>query len=254
MTIRPVIALWRRELLKFVRDRGRIIGAVGQPVGFWLVLGLGFSESFRVPASSPVEQNYLAYLFPGILLLTVLFTALFSTISIIEERRTGFLQAAVVAPVRRSALLAGTLSGGVTLAMAETLLFLAALPLLPMRPGWSGVLLAFLVCALAATAFTAMGVAFAWRMSSTRGFHGVMNVLMLPLWLLSGAVFPVGGAHPVLRILMQLNPVTYVMNALREALAHGTAPGLDLAVTVGFAAALVAVSLRIIRNAPAPAS
>jgi ABC-2 type transport system permease protein len=99
-----------------------------------------------------------------------------------------------------------------------------------------------------------MGVAFAWRMSSTRGFHGVMNVLMLPLWLLSGSVFPVGGAHPVLRILMQLNPVTYVMNALREALAHGTAPGLDLAVTVGFAAALVAVSLRIIRNAPAPAS
>ncbi len=251
--LRPVIALWRRELLKFVRDRARIVGALGQPVGFWLVLGLGFTETFSMPSSTGVNHNYLVFLYPGILLLTVLFTAIFSTISIIEERRSGFLQAAVVAPVNRALLLAGTLSGGVTLALVETLIFLAALPLLPLSPGWRGVLLGFTILALAATAFTSMGVAFAWRMSSTRGFHGVMNVLMLPMWLLSGAVFPVEGAHPALAVVMRLNPVTYVMNAVRGALVHGAVAWPDLGITVVFAALLVWAGLRMIRNAPAPA-
>jgi len=254
MNLRPVTALWRREVLKFTRDRGRIVGALGQPLGFWLVLGMGFHGTVRIPAAPGSEGDYLAYLYPGILLLTVLFTAIFSTISIIEERRTGFLQAAVVAPVSRSALLAGTLSGGVTLALAETLLFLLALPLLPLRPGWVGVVLALVVCAAAATAFTAMGVTFAWRMQSTRGFHGVMNVVMLPMWLLSGAVFPVEGAHPALALVMRLNPVTYVTSALRNALAGGAVGTGNLVVTLAFAAVLIIVGLRTVRNAPTTSS
>lgn len=252
--LRPIVALWRREVLKFVRDRGRIIGAIGQPIGFWLVLGLGFRGTFQMPAATGLEHNYLVFLFPGVLLLTVLFTAIFSTISIIEERKSGFLQAAVVAPIPRSALLAGTLSGGVTLSLAETLLFLAALPLLPLHPGTSGVFLAVGILVLAAIAFTSMGIAFAWRMASTRGFHGVMNVLMLPMWLLSGAVFPMEGAHPILAVVMRLNPVTYVMNSVRGALIHGAVSWPDLAVTMAFSAIMVWTGLRMIRIAPSSAS
>jgi len=251
--LRPVAALWKREVLKFVRDRSRVIGAVAQPIGFWLLLGMGFRETFRLPGAPEGGPGYLAFLFPGILLLTVLFTAIFSTISIIEERRSGFLQAAVVAPVRRSALLAGTLSGGVSLALAETALFLLALPFLPVSPGWPGILLTLAMCGIGAIAFTAMGVAFAWRMATTRGFHGVMNVIMLPLWLLSGAVFPVDGAHPALRLLMQINPVTYLMHGTRGAVQDGAVAWPDLAVAGVFAAVLVAIAHRMIRNAPDPA-
>jgi ABC-2 type transport system permease protein len=253
---RTVTALCRREVKKFVRDRSRLLGALAQPVGFWLLLGLGFQGAFQMPGDAAAQTPYLEFLFPGIVVLMVLFTAIFSTISVVDERREGFLQAALVAPVPRFGLALGNAAGGTLLAAAQAVLFLAAAPLvgLPVTPG--GWIVALLVCVLAGLGFTALGFAIAWQMESTRGYHAVMNVLLIPLWLLSGAPFPAEGAAPVLRWLIYANPVSYAVSALRQALyGFGPAapealasPAVCLAVTTVFAAAMLLLATRQARR------
>jgi ABC-2 type transport system permease protein len=240
-------------MLKFVRDRSRVLGAVAQPLALWLLLGLGFQNTFRPPDG--VEGSYVSFLFPGILALVLLFTALFSTISIVEERTSGFLQAVMVAPTPRTALVLGTALGGTLLATLQALLFLAALPLLALSPGWVGLGLVVAICLLTGLGFTALGFAIAWRMDTTRGFHAVMNLFLLPLWFVSGAMFPVEGAAPVLQWLMWGNPVSYAVSGLRHGL-HGFAqetstlagPGVCLAVTGGFAALMIGLAVWQVRR------
>lgn len=212
-----VWALWHRELIKFLRDRNRVVGALGQPLLFWLFLGLGFRTSFQMPGGA--EGGYLAFLLPGVIAMTLLFTALFATISLVEERQSGFLQAALVAPVPRTALVLGTVLGGTTLAVGQALLLLLLLPLVGAAVTVTGVFLLVLACSFLGLMFTGMGVWLGWRMASTRGFHAVMNLVLMPLWLLSGAVFPLSGAHGVLQAVMWANPVTYGVMAIRQALA-----------------------------------
>lgn len=245
-----VAALWRREVIKFVRDRSRLVGALAQPLGFWLLLGLGFQQTFRMPAGT-AEVGYMEFLFPGILALILLFTAIFTTISLVEERKTGFLQAVLVSPAPRWALVLGNTLGGTTLAVAEAGLFLLLLPVLGLTPTVAGVLLVLLVGLLTGLAFTALGFIIAWRMDSTRGFHAVMNLFLLPLWFLSGAAFPAEGASPVLRVVMQLNPVSYAVSALRQALYLPEAAPVVLAplpvcllVSAALAAVLLALAVR----------
>jgi ABC-2 type transport system permease protein len=253
---RSVIALARREVKKFVRDRSRLFGALAQPVLFWLLLGLGFQGAFRMPGSAAAETPYLEFLFPGIVVLMVLFTAIFSTISVVDERREGFLQAALVAPVPRLGLALGNAAGGTLLAAAQAVLFLAAAPLVGLPVTFGGGAVALFVCVLAGLGFTALGFAIAWRMESTRGYHAVMNVLLLPLWLLSGAPFPAEGAAPVLRWVVYANPVSYIVSALRQALyGFGPAapealasPAVCLAVTTVFAAAMLLLAARQARR------
>ena len=130
-----VRALWLREITKFLRDRSRLVGALVQPLGFWVLLGLGFYGTFQMPGTAPgaSEVGYLEYLYPGIIALILLFTAIFSTISVVQERQEGFLQAALVAPVPRTTIVLGLVSGGTTLAVAEAALFLLLAPLLGVR-------------------------------------------------------------------------------------------------------------------------
>ncbi|QXD14897.1 ABC transporter permease [Rhodocaloribacter litoris] len=249
-----VTALWKREMLKFVRDRSRIVGALGQPLLFWLLLGFGFQGVFQMPGTGP-PAGYLTFLFPGVIALVILFTALFSTISIVDERRQGFLQAALVAPVPRLALVFGTTLGGTTLALVQVLLFLTLLPVAGLRPSPGGLLLLAVACVLIGLAFTALGVLIAWRTDTTRGFHAVMNLVLLPMWLLSGAVFPVTGVPGVLRWIMVFNPVTYGVAALRHAL-YRPAPAPDVLVSppvafglcLVFALAMLLLAARTVRR------
>jgi len=247
--LRTVGALTAREILKFVRDRSRVLGAVAQPLALWLLLGLGFQGTFQAPAGVAVEGGYIEFLFPGILALVLLFTAIFSTISVVEERTSGFLQAVLVAPTPRTALVLGNALGGTLLATGQALLFLLALPLLDLRLTATGLLLITAVCVLTGLAFTALGFAIAWRMDTTRGFHAVMNLGLLPLWFLSGAMFPVEGAAAVLRGFVWANPVSYAVSGLRHGLHAGAAPatlagpGVCLAVTGGFAVLMVGMAV-----------
>ena len=252
--ILTVRALWWRELVKFVRDRARLFGALAQPLAFWILLGLGFHRSIHL-AGPVAPDSYLAYLLPGIIVLTILFTAIFSTMALIEERRSGLLQALLVAPVARTALVLGYGLGGTTLALLEAILLLGLLPLVNgARLTAIGLIQVFSVSLLAGLAFALLGFVVAWRSTSTRGYHAVMNVVLLPLWALSGAVFPIEGAAPVLQLIMRLNPVTYMVSALRQGLfgtsiagAVGSPEGC-LFITGLFTLALLLWAVHTVRN------
>ena len=221
----PVATLWQRELVRFWREKARVLGFVGSPLVFWLLIGSGFGN--------------LGFFFPGALVLTVMFSAVFSTMSLIEDRREGFLLSMLASPAPRSSMVLGKILGSATLAWIQGLLFLCFLPLTPFRPAPVQVLALAGVIFLVSFTFTALGFLIAWQMDSTQGFHAVINLILFPLWLVSGAVFPMSSAHGWVQWLMRLNPVTYSVAALRSCLTSGT-PGLgtSLAVTAACAAVL----------------
>ncbi|HJQ82998.1 MAG TPA: ABC transporter permease [Candidatus Binatia bacterium] len=249
-----VATLWRREVTRFVRQRSRVVGALLQPVVFWVLLGGGLSASFR-PPGAPSGTSYLAYLYPGILALVLLFTAIFATISTVEDRRTGFLQGVLVAPVGRTAIVVGQALGGTTLAVGQGLLFLALAPLAGLALAPARLVAATGVMVVVAFGLTSLGLLIAWRMESTQGFHAIMNLILIPIWLLSGAFFPAAGVARPLAWAMALDPLTYGLAALRVCLdpaAAGLPPfGVSLAVAVVFAAAACTAAVATARRSGA---
>ena len=242
---RAAYALLERELVRFFRQPNRIVGAIGQPVIFWVLLGAAFKGSFRAPG---VEETYGQFFLPGVAVMIVLFTAIFSTISVIEDRREGFLQGVLVAPVGRLSLVLGKLLGGTVLAVLQATLFLLLAPTVGIPLSATALLGAVGVLGLVAFALTGLGFSIAWRMDSTQGFHAIMSVFLLPLWLLSGSVFPASGAHPALATVLRLNPLSYGVAALRHALGMGgTTPGplVCLVVTLLFALAMFLLARRL---------
>ena len=219
------IALWRRDIVRFYRQRSRIIGALGTPVVFWLLLGSGLGSSFRIGDAPAPGGGYLEYFYPGTLALILLFTAIFSTISVIEDRHEGFLQGVLVAPVPRTAIVLGKLLGGTTLAVLQAALFLLLAPVANTQITLETLPLLVLVLTVLAFALTGLGFALAWVLDSTQGFHAIMNVVLIPMWLLSGAVFPPDGASGWIRAVMLVNPMTYGVSAIRGVLAAATPPG-----------------------------
>lgn len=227
-------ALAWREWTRFIRQPNRVIGAVGQPVLFWILFGAGLGPSFRlsgVPTATRAAEGsaaltYAEYYFPGTLVLILLFTAIFATISIIEDRREGFLQSVLVAPPPRWAMVLGKLLGGTLIAAAQAGLFLllawigsaagwiAGVPLNPLT-----VMLTLGMLFVIGLALTALGFTLAWQLDSTQGFHAVMSVFLLPMWLLSGAFFPPGDNW--VGWLVRLNPLTYCVAGVRRVLYWG---------------------------------
>jgi ABC-2 type transport system permease protein len=243
-------SMWQREIVRFVREPSRVVGALATPVVFWLLIGGGLGTSFR-PADAPPSTNYLHYFFPGTILLIVLFTAIFSTISLIEDRRAGFLQSVLVAPVSRGSFVLGKILGGATLALIQALLFMLVSPFVGVVLTIPRALEVAAVLLLLSLALTALGFLVAWPMESTQGFHAIMNLFLVPLWLLSGALFPASGAASLVRWVMYANPLTYGLALLRELLYPDGSPGgaggfpslqLSLAVTVAFTIAMIAAA------------
>ena len=241
--------IWQREIVRFVRQRSRIIGAFGQPVLFWLLLGSGFGRNFRYAGGG--GEGYLEYFYPGIIAMVVLFTAIFSTFAVVDDRKARFLQGVLAAPVPRSAIVLGQVMGGATLALLQGVLLLVATPLAGVPLTLEAALASVLVMGLIGFALTALGLLLAWRIESTQGFHSIMSLLLIPLWLLSGAVFPVGGAHPLIGFIMQVNPLTYGVAALRRTLylsapdAVANLPGLWISLVIMIAFAGVCFSLAV---------
>jgi ABC-2 type transport system permease protein len=255
----PAFSLWLREIVRFYRMRSRVVGVIISPVLFWLVLGSGFGSSLRGPAAD--GQHYLEYFFPGALIMIVLFTSIFAMMSLIEDRREGFLLSVLVSPASRSAIVLGKVLGGATLAFLQGLIFLVFAPLIGVRMGIVQIGVSVLAIFLISFALTALGFTIAWRLDSTQAFHAIINLFLIPLWLLSGALFPLSGASGWIRALVLANPLTYGVEALRAALFSGmatTSTGLSVALSLGilaafsllmFAAALVMASRR--RTLPA---
>ena len=205
----PAIAtLAHREIRRFLRQRNRVFGALAQPIIFWIL----FSEGLRSR-----ELDY-AHFFPGTLVMILLFTAIFATISIIEDRNEGFLQAVLVSPAPRWAIVLGKVFGGASIAMLQGLVFLGlGLATISRPDSVASLAMGVTLMAVIAVALTALGVAIAWRMESTHGFHAIMSVFLLPMWLLSGAFFPAGEAG-WLGWVIRVNPLTYGVAGLRQTL------------------------------------
>jgi len=240
----PALALWEREVVRFLRQRNRIIGALATPMIFWLLLGSGFNPSFRVPTGGD-SVSYLAYFFPGSLALIILFTAIFSTISVIEDRREGFLQGVLAAPVDPGAIVMGKLLGGTTLSILQAAVFCALGPLAGLHFGFLQILMLLAAFTLMGFSLTGLGLMLAWPMDSTQGFHAIMNVFLLPMWMLSGAMFPIPPESTVLYWISLCNPVSYGVTAIRAAFgspADGvfSAYGIGMGVSALFCAVMYA--------------
>ena len=210
----PAFTLWWREIVRFYRQRSRVVGVIASPLLFWLVIGSGFGTSFR-SGNAPGQQHYLDYFYPGALIMIVLFTSIFAMMSLIEDRKEGFLLSVMVAPVPRSAIVLGKVLGGATLAAVQGLIFLAFAPFVGVHMGFVDFLLVVFVVFLVSFALTSLGFVIAWPMDSAQAFHAIINLFLIPLWLLSGALFPLAGASGWMRFLMRLNPLTYGVEALR---------------------------------------
>ena len=257
-----IAALVGRDLRRFFRQPSRVVGSFAQPLILWLVLGAGFAGSFQPGANVDAGAGgvgYLQYFYPGVVVLTMLFTAIFSTISVIEDRHHGFLQAVLAAPASRTALVLGKTLGGVAIALLQAAVLILLAPLAGFSLAaidWP-LLLGALV--LASVGFTALGFAMAWWIDSTQGYHAVMMVALIPLWMLSGAMFPTPtrGGSRVMAALMAADPMTYVMSAARLGFHGGVVPaGLvgvgsaaaDLAIVAAFAVLAVAGAVALCRR------
>ena len=180
----PAATLWQRELVRFWRQKSRVLGVVASPLVFWLLIGYG--------------SNDLARFYSGSLVLTVMFSAIFSTISIIEDRREGFLLSMLVSPAPRTSLVLGKILGSATLAWIQGLIFLVFRPAGRRRASACAELIP-VAAAIFLISFTLTGLGFviAWKMDSTPAFTPIMNLLLVPMWMVSGALFPMATAHGV---------------------------------------------------------
>jgi ABC-2 type transport system permease protein len=243
--ILPAFTLWWREIVRFYRQTGRVIGVLASPLVFWAVLGAGFGTSFRA-GGGPGQQHYLEYSYPGILILIVLFTSIFTMMSVIEDRKEGFLLSVLVAPVPRSAIVLGKVLGGTTLSAIQGMIFLIFAPFAGVHIQLAQLLLVAVVVFLVSFALTALGFAIAWPMDSSQAFHGIVNLFLIPLWLVSGALFPLSGASGWIKVIMRINPLTYGVEALRVLLYPGTettAPlGSDMATLILFSLVMFAAA------------
>lgn len=222
-TFAPLLSLTYREIIRFYRQPSRIVGALGSPLIFWFLLGSGLGKTFH-SASGPAGEGYLEFFFPGTIALVLLFTSIFASISIIEDRKEGFLQSVLVAPVSRLGMVGGKIMGGTLLGFSQGVLFLILAPLVGFYPSMAGILIALVTMFLVSFSLSSLGFLFAWKLDSVQGFHAIMNVVLLPMWLLSGALFPVETAPLWLRLVMRINPMTYGVALIRDALYSPAAP------------------------------
>src|SRR5437764_15359188 len=204
----PAFTLWWREIVRYYPQKGRVIGVLASPLVFWAVLGSGFGTSFR-SGGGPGQQHYLDYSYPGILILIVLFTSIFTMMSVIEDRKEGFLLSVLVAPVPRTAIVLGKVLGGTTLAAVQGMIFLIFAPFAGVHLDVVQILLVGVVVFLVSFSLTALGFAIAWPMDSSQAFHGIVNLFLIALWLLSGAFFAPGRASGWIRVNMYIYPLAY---------------------------------------------
>lgn len=211
--IAVALSLAKREFVRFLRQPQRVIGAVAQPLMFWLFLGAGMGTSFR-PAGM-AQVSYLEYFYPGVMVMMLLFASVFACITIIEDRDAGFLQGVLVAPVSRMAIVLGKVFGATAIALVQVLLFTVAAPFLGLSLSVFGLVLLLLGFVLTSIGFAGLGFLLAWGMKSTSGFHAIMMVFLMPLWMLSGALFPISGAPGWMNVVMLVNPVFHALEIIR---------------------------------------
>jgi ABC-2 type transport system permease protein len=229
--VQASLALLTREWIRFWREKARVLGFAAAPLLFWLVVSAGFNDFSRF--------------FAGSIALSLMFAAVFNNMTLIDDRKEGFLASVLISPAPRAAIVLGKTLGSATIAAAQSALFLFFLPMAGFAPNIFSFLGALVVLLLIALVFTLLGFVCAWRMPSTQAFHGVINLVLLPLWMLSGSLFRLTDAHPVMQLLMRANPMTYALSLLEFCLSGQAAlpPLLCLAVLGGWVALLFGIAI-----------
>lgn len=208
-----IYTIWLREMLKFARARSRIVSSLAMPFIWLFILGFGFSSSITIPG-----LPYIGFLAPGIIGMIILFTSIFSGISIIYDRQFGFLKEILVAPVSRSSIVIGKTFGGATIATINGLIVLGIASILGFIDFGSGTLLAIPFMILIAISFVALGLIIASRMKNMEGFQMIMSFLVMPIFLLSGALFPLDTAPEIMKWVSYFDPLSYGVDGIRGSL------------------------------------
>ncbi len=244
MTI--IYALWLRQLKRYVRSRARVIASLGQPLLFLFGFGFGFAPVFQKAG----QGNYIQFLAPGVIAMTILFTSIFSGIELIFDRQFGFLKEMLVAPVSRATIMVGRTLGGATVSLIQGLVVAAICLIAGFRPALSALPAALLFMVLIAIMFTALGTAIASVLSDFQGFQLVMNFLVMPIFFLSGALFPLNNLPVALDIIARIDPLSYGVDGLRSSLigiSHFGA-ALDLGVLAALCVILLLVGGRLFQR------
>lgn len=207
-----VYTIWLRNIKRYLRSKSRIIGSLAQPLFFLVVLGFGLN-SISIPGAT---GGYLKFVIPGIIAMTVLFTSIFSGIQVIWDKQFGFLKETLVAPISRLSIMFGQTIGGATTALIQGLIILVVSFIIGgVTPSFTGILIALGFMILIGLAFTSLGIAIASRMEDMQGFQLIMNFVIFPIFILSGALFPLDTAPKVLKIITYFDPMTYGVEGMR---------------------------------------
>jgi ABC-2 type transport system permease protein len=225
-TVRAIYIIWYRDVLRFWRDRARLAVTFAQPLLYLVIFGTGLSSALSGAggfggAGAPAGFSYTQFIFPGIIGMSVLFGSMFAAVSIVWDREFGFLKEVLVAPIDRSAVAIGKALGGATQAMAQGLILLVLAPFVGVKLTLMSVIALVPLVFVLAFALSAMGVAIASRMRSMQGFQMVMNFLMMPMFFLSGALFPLSGLPGWMTFLTRIDPAAYGIDPLRRVLLDG---------------------------------
>ena len=227
--MKKIYILWLRQIKRYLRSRSRIIGSLAQPLLFLLALGYGFGSIFQKAG----QGNYLNFLAPGIIGMSIIFTAIFSGIEIIWDRQFGFLKEMMVAPMSRLNIMIGRTLGGATVATMQGIIVMAISFLFGFHIySWGGILPAILVMFLVALLFTSLGTMIASLLDDMQGFQLIMNFLIMPLFFLSGALFPLQNLPKTLAIIARLDPLSYGIDAFRILLINSGHYGLGIDIAV----------------------
>ena len=269
-TLRAIYIIWYRDILRFRRDRARLVASLAQPLLYLVIFGTGLSSALSgagggIAGSAPGGLSYTQFIFPGIIGMAVLFSAIFGAMSIVWDREFGFLKEVLVAPIDRSAVAIGKALGGATQAMLQGLVLLVLAPLIGIDLTVGMVLALIPLTFVLAFSLSSLGVAIASRMKSMQGFQMIMTFLMMPMFFLSGALFPLQGLPAWMDVLTRLDPAAYGMDPLRRVVLSTSLPpevvdrmGIQLfgsvlpvpveaAILLGFGALMLGVAIKNFR-------
>ncbi len=243
-----IYTIWLRNMLRYVRSKSRIVGSISMPLFFLLFLGFGLNSVVRMPG---MEGNYILFLVPGMVAMSVLFTSVFSGIQIIWDKQFGFLKETLVAPVTRLEIMLGQTAGGATTAVLQGFLILVLSLLIGMEfTSIAGFFIALVFMVLVGISFTAFGIAIASRMEDMTGFQLIMNFVVFPIFGLSGALFPISSLPEWLVPLTLLDPLTYGVEGIRYGLTGASQidPVACFAVIGGFSIAMTVIGAFLFRK------
>jgi ABC-2 type transport system permease protein len=239
-----IYILWLRELKRYVRSRAQIVASLGQPLLYLLALGFGLGPIFQKSG----HGSYLQFVAPGVIGMAVLFTSVFSGVALLWDRQFGFLKETLVSPVPRTSIMIGRMLGGATVAMIQGLLVVIVCLIAGFRPvNLAAIPVAFLFMVLIAVVFGSMGTAIGSVLQDMQGFQLIMNFLIMPIFFLSGALFPLANLPKALSIVTTIDPLSYGIDGLRGALIGASHFGLatDIAVLLAVAIFFIGIGTRL---------